>query len=58
MPVSGKEITGLDEVILKHYSNYNDILKLNTENLTEHLKLNKQMGVSQKTNSGNIVPLT
>jgi len=58
MPVSGKEITGLADVILKHYSNYDDILKLNTENLTVHLKLNKQMGVSQKTNSGNIVPLT
>jgi len=58
MPVSGKEIDGLADAILKHYSNYADILKLNTENLKAHLILNGKMGVSQRTNAGEIVPLT
>jgi hypothetical protein len=35
-----------------------DILKLNTENLKAHLLLNGKIGVSQRTNAGEIVPLT
>jgi len=58
MPASGKEIDGLADAILKHYSNYEDILKLNTENLKAHLILNGKIGVNQRTNAGETVPLT
>jgi beta-lactamase regulating signal transducer with metallopeptidase domain len=45
MPLSGKRINGLSDKILKHYGNYNDIVKLERENLIEHLKKNSQNGV-------------
>ena len=46
MPVSGKKISGLSDKILTHYSDYKDIIKLERENLIEHLKANNQYGVS------------
>ncbi|MDP4181254.1 MAG: M56 family metallopeptidase [Bacillota bacterium] len=58
MPVSGKNINGLADSIIKYYANYSDLIKLNTDNLKELLKENKHTGVSLKTNSGSIVPLT
>ncbi len=56
MPVSGEKIKGLADSILQH--NYDDILKLNTENLKAHLVSKRQIGISQRTNSRSIVPLT
>ncbi|AFQ43541.1 M56 family metallopeptidase [Desulfosporosinus meridiei] len=38
MPGSGKKIEGLAEEILSHYGDYSDIIKLQRENLTEHLQ--------------------
>lgn len=58
LPVSSKEIKGLADKIMEHYSNYEDILKLNTENLKAHLKLNGRRDVQQKENGGTLVPLT
>ena len=40
LPVSGKPIDGLAEEILKHYGGYEDLLKLQLENLTKHLQKN------------------
>jgi len=40
MPVSGKEIKGLADQILKHYSDYKDIRILMHDNLAKHLKKN------------------
>ncbi len=40
MPVSGQEIKGLAEEILKHYGNYDDLFDLQRENLLKHLKKN------------------
>lgn len=40
MPVSGKEIPGLANKIIKHYGNYDDIYNLHLENLFRHLKAN------------------
>lgn len=37
MPLSGKNIAGLADTMLKHYSNYNDIIALERENLIQHL---------------------
>jgi len=45
MPVSGKKISGLSDKILTHYSNYQDIIKLERQNLMDHLKMNHQYGV-------------
>lgn len=40
MPVSGNEIKGLADKILKHYGSYEDILSLMNDNLFKHLKKN------------------
>jgi bla regulator protein BlaR1 len=40
MPVSGKEIPGLADEIIKHYGNRDDIRNLRWENLFKHLKAN------------------
>jgi len=40
MPVSGQEIPGLADKILKHYGDYEDIRNLQRENLRKHLKGN------------------
>jgi len=40
MPVSGKEIPGLADKIIRHYGNYDDIRTLQRENLFKHLKAN------------------
>jgi len=40
MPVSGKEIKGLADIIFKHYSDYEDIRILLYDNLFKHLKKN------------------
>lgn len=45
MPVSGKKISGLSDKILAHYSDYQDIIKLERENLIEHLNVNAQHSV-------------
>ncbi|MBM7854183.1 hypothetical protein JOC37_000555 [Desulfohalotomaculum tongense] len=45
MPVSGKKIKGLADKILDHYSDYEDIIQLERENLIKHLKKNNQYGV-------------
>ena len=45
MPVTGKRINGMEDEILSHYSDYNDILNLERTNLIEHLKKNNQHGV-------------
>lgn len=46
MPMSGKRINNLADRIIKHYGDYNDIIKLERENLIEHLKKNNLFGVS------------
>lgn len=46
MPVSGKNIKGLADKILDHYGDYEDIIKLERENLIKHLKANNQYEVS------------
>jgi len=62
MPVSGKNITGLADEILRHYGNYEDIKKLQRENLIRHLKANGQNGVSlyqkQYQKPAELIPLT
>lgn len=40
MPVSGKEIKGLADKILKNYTNYEDIRTQLYDNLFKHLKNN------------------
>ncbi len=40
MPSSGKQIPGLADKILKHYSDYGDIRALQRDNLNKHLKAN------------------
>ena len=40
MPVSGKEIKGLADKILRHYADYEDIRKLHNNNLNRHLSKN------------------
>ncbi|MDF2674351.1 MAG: antirepressor regulating drug resistance protein [Clostridiales bacterium] len=62
MPSSGKKISGLSEKIFSHYGDYEDIIKLEHENLIKHLKVNNQNGVSlyQKRykEPAELVPLT
>jgi len=45
MPVSGKNINGLADEILDNYGDYEDIKKLERENLIKHLNANNQYGV-------------
>lgn len=40
MPISNKEIAGLADEILNHYGDYEDIRKLQMNNLYNHLKDN------------------
>ncbi|HZX45850.1 MAG TPA: M56 family metallopeptidase [Clostridia bacterium] len=58
MPVSGKRIEGLAELILAHYSDCDDIRDLHRENLIKHLKANNQTGVKLRMHSGSETPLT
>jgi hypothetical protein len=62
MPVSGKKINGLYDEILKHYGNYEDIKKLERENLIQHLKANNQNGVKlyqkQYQKEDELIPIT
>lgn len=56
MPVSGKKIRGLSDKILG-YHDYEDIIKLNEDNLAKHLKENGQTGISIRK-KGKIIQLT
>jgi beta-lactamase regulating signal transducer with metallopeptidase domain len=58
MPVSGKKIEGLAELILNHYGNYDDVTALHRENLIKHLKANNQTGVKYRLPDGEVVQLT
>jgi hypothetical protein len=58
MPVSGKRIEGLAELILIYYSDYDGIRDLHRENLIKHLKANNQTGVKLRMHSGSETPLT
>lgn len=62
MPQSGKNISGLADKIFNHYSKHNDIVKLERENLIQHLKANNQYGVSlnekQYQKPDKLIPLT
>ncbi len=62
MPTSGKNIKGLAGEILRHYGDYEDIKKLQRENLIRHLKANGQYGVSlyqkQYQKPAGLIPLT
>lgn len=58
MPVSGKKIRGLSDKILD-YHDYEDIIKLQDDNLAKHLKANGQTGVSiRRKGSSKIIQLT
>jgi len=48
MPESKQEIKGLADEILKHYSNYDDLMLLERENLKQHLIKHNQYGVFLK----------
>ncbi|MDO0824634.1 DUF5301 domain-containing protein [Desulfosporosinus nitroreducens] len=62
MPVSGKPIEGLAEEILNHYGDYSDIIKLQRENLAEHLQRNNRYGVflhqSHYQKPAELIPVT
>lgn len=62
MPISQKKIKGLGEIILAHYGNYEDIIKLSRKNLIKHLKDNNQYGVSlykeHYKKADELIPLT
>jgi bla regulator protein BlaR1 len=58
MPVSGKKIRGLSNKILD-YNEYKDIIKLQDDNLTKHLKANGQTGISiRRKGTSKIIQLT
>lgn len=62
MPVSGEAINGLVDKIISHYGDYEDIIKLERENLKKHLEKYNQYGVSLKkqyhSKPDDIIPIT
>ncbi len=58
LPVSKKKIRGLDEKILKDYSNHSSRQELLINNLTQHLKDNQLSGISLMQPDGKLLPLT
>jgi beta-lactamase regulating signal transducer with metallopeptidase domain len=55
LPVSGKEIIGLADKILKHYSNYDDLHTLLYSNLYHHLKKNGITDATLTNSYGEII---
>lgn len=53
-----EKIRGLSDKIIKGYSDHKDLIKLNEDNLTKHLKANGQTGISLQKVIGEIIPLT
>ncbi|WP_206458208.1 M56 family metallopeptidase [Anaerovorax sp. IOR16] len=45
-PLSGREIPGLADIILNHYSNYEDLRQMQRNNLVDHLNTFNQTGIS------------
>lgn len=45
-PISGNEIPGLADKILNHYSDYEDLIQLQRNNLIDHLNTFNQTGIS------------
>ncbi len=58
MPVSGLQIKGLYEKILKDYGDHSSRQALLRKNLVRHLKANNLSGVSLKKDNGELLPLT
>lgn len=62
MPISGEPIKGLADEIISHYGDYEDIIKLERENLKKHLEKYNQYGVSLKrdyySKPDDIIPIT
>ncbi len=58
LPVSKKKIRGLDEKILKDYSNHDSRQELLISNLIQHLKDNQLLGISLEQPDGKLQPLT
>ncbi len=58
LPVSKKKIRGLDEKILKDYSDHSSRQELLINNLIQHLKDNQLSGISLKQPDGKLLPLT
>ncbi|MEA4987329.1 MAG: DUF4825 domain-containing protein, partial [Anaerovorax sp.] len=57
-PLSGSKIPGLADKILNHYSDYEDLLLLQKNNLIDHLNAYNQTGISLVTDYDNtIIPL-
>ncbi len=57
-PVSGKEIVGLADNIIQHYSDYEDLIQLQRSNLIDHLNAHKQTGISLvKDYDDSVIPL-
>lgn len=56
-PVSGKEISGLADRIMNHYSDYEDLHQLQRSNLIEHLNRYHLTGISMVTNYDDSVEL-
>lgn len=58
MPVSGKQIEGLADKIIKDYSDHSSRQELLVHNLIEHLNANQISDISLKQVNGKLLPLT
>lgn len=58
LPISGQEIAGLAEQILAHYGDYGDLRALHMDNLSAHLQVHGQIGVTLSTPAGETILLT
>ena len=56
--MSGREISGLADKIIQHYSEYDDLSQLHMSNPIESLNAHKQMGISLvKDYDNSVIPL-
>lgn len=55
LPVSGKKIKGLADQILRHYTDYDDIISLQYNNLYKHLKKNGITDATLTNHEGEVI---